>query len=38
MEERYRLEFSRLDTLLAGMSQTSSYLAQQLANLPKIGN
>ncbi|WP_341645467.1 flagellar filament capping protein FliD [Thauera sp. SDU_THAU2] len=37
MEERYRIEFSRLDSLLAGMSQTSSYLAQQLANLPKIG-
>ena len=37
MEERYRIEFSRLDTLLAGMSQTSSYLSQQLANLPKIG-
>lgn len=38
MAERYRLEFSRLDALLAGMSQTSNYLMQQLTNLPKIGN
>lgn len=38
LETRYRLEFSRLDTLLAGMSQTSTYLSQQLANLPKISS
>lgn len=34
VQERYRLQFSKLDTMLAGMNQTSTYLAQQLANLP----
>lgn len=34
MEARYRAQFSTLDTLLTGLSQTSSYLTQQLANLP----
>ncbi|CAL95322.1 flagellar filament capping protein FliD [Azoarcus olearius] len=34
MEARYRSQFSSLDTLLSGMSQTSTYLSQQLANLP----
>lgn len=38
MEARYRKQFSSLDTLLSGLSQTSSYLSQQLANLPKIGS
>lgn len=36
VEARYRTQFSSLDTLLNGMSQTSTYLSQQLANLPKI--
>lgn len=34
MEARYRTQFSSLDTLLAGLSQTSTYLTQQLASLP----
>lgn len=38
METRYRSQFSSLDTLLSGLSQTSSYLTQQLANLPKISS
>lgn len=38
MEARYRTQFSNLDTLLNGLSQTSTYLAQQLSNLPKIGS
>lgn len=38
VEERYRLQFSKLDSLLAGLQQTSTYLSQQLANLPQIGN
>lgn len=37
VEERYRLQYSKLDSMLAGMSQTSTYLAQQLATLPQIG-
>lgn len=37
MEERYRKQYSSLDTLLNGLSQTSTYLTQQLANLPSIG-
>lgn len=36
IESRYRKQFSALDSLLAGLSQTSSYLQQQLANLPKV--
>lgn len=36
MEERYRKQYSNLDTLLNGLSQTSTYLTQQLANLPSI--
>lgn len=36
IEARYRRQFSALDTLMANMSKTSSYLSQQLANLPKI--
>lgn len=36
MEERYRKQYSNLDTLLNGLSQTSTYLSQQLANLPSI--
>jgi flagellar hook-associated protein 2 len=34
IEKRYRTQFSSLDTLVASMQQTSSYLTQQLANLP----
>jgi flagellar hook-associated protein 2 len=36
MEERYRKQYSNLDTLLNGLTQTSTYLSQQLANLPSI--
>ena len=35
IEARYRKQFSALDTLMANMNKTSSYLAQQLSNLPK---
>lgn len=38
VEERYRAQFTRLDTLVASMTKTSSYLEQQLANLPKINS
>lgn len=34
IEAQYRKRFTSLDTLIAGMKQTSGYLAQQLANLP----
>ncbi|MDP3636800.1 MAG: hypothetical protein Q8R51_05405, partial [Azonexus sp.] len=34
IEERYTKQFSSLDTLVANMNQTSTYLTQQLANLP----
>lgn len=37
IEARYRAQFTSLDTLIAGMKQTSAYLSAQLANLPKIG-
>lgn len=33
IEARYRKQFTALDTLVAGMKQTSTYLTQQLANL-----
>jgi len=33
IEARYRSQFTSLDTLIAGMKQTSNYLTQQLANL-----
>jgi flagellar hook-associated protein 2 len=33
IEERYRKQFSALDTLLSSMNSTSNYLAQQLASL-----
>lgn len=35
IEAQYRKRFTALDTLIAGMKQTSSYLAQQLASLPR---
>lgn len=37
IEERYRKQFTALDTLIAGMKETSTYLAQQLATLPGVG-
>ena len=33
-EKRYRAQFSALDAMLGRMNQTSSYLQQQLANVP----
>jgi flagellar hook-associated protein 2 len=35
VEANYRAQFTALDTLIASMQQTSTYLTQQLANLPK---
>ena len=34
VEQRYRKQFTALDSLIASMNSTSSYLSQQLANLP----
>lgn len=34
IEANYRRQFTALDSLLASMNQTSSYLTQQLSNLP----
>lgn len=36
VEKRIRAQFTALDTMIASMSQTSSFLQQQLANLPKL--
>lgn len=36
IEQRYRDQFTRLDTLISSMTKTSTFLTQQLANLPKI--
>jgi flagellar hook-associated protein 2 len=36
-EERLRAEFTALDTLISSLLSTSTYLQQQLANLPKPG-
>ena len=36
VEARYRAQFTALDTLIGKLSTTSSFLSQQLANLPKI--
>ena len=36
IEARYRAQFTSLDTLIAGMKQTSAYLNAQLTNLPTI--
>jgi len=36
VEKRLRIQFSALDTMIASMTQTSSFLQQQLANLPTI--
>lgn len=35
VEQRYRAQFNALDTMISSMNQTSSFLQQQLANLPK---
>jgi flagellar hook-associated protein 2 len=34
IEKRYRAQFSALDTMLSSMNNTSTFLTQQLANLP----
>lgn len=38
IEARYRAQFTQLDTLISSMNQTSTYLTQQLANLPGSGS
>ncbi|MGQ0697890.1 MAG: flagellar filament capping protein FliD [Panacagrimonas sp.] len=38
VERRYRAQFTALDTLLGQRQTTSSYLTQQLANLPGYGS
>lgn len=38
IQARYMKQFTALDTLLSSMQTTSSYLTQQLANLPRIGD
>jgi flagellar hook-associated protein 2 len=38
VETRLRKQFTALDSLLSHMQSTSSYLTQQLSNLPKIGS
>lgn len=36
IEARYRAQFNALDSVISGLSTTSTFLTQQLANLPKI--
>ncbi len=36
IESRYREQYSKLDALVSSMTSTSTYLTQQLANLPSI--
>ena len=38
IESLYKKRFTALDSLVAGMKQTSSYLNQQLANLPNVSS
>ena len=38
IEARYRKQFTALDVMMSNMSQTSSYLTTQLANLNKISS
>lgn len=38
VEKRYRAQFTALDSMIASMNQTSTYLTQQLANLPQPGS
>jgi flagellar hook-associated protein 2 len=35
IETRYRAQFTALDTMLSSLNQTSQFLTQQLATLPK---
>jgi flagellar hook-associated protein 2 len=35
IEARYRAQFTALDTMLSSLNQTSQFLTQQLATLPK---
>lgn len=37
-EKRLQAQFTALDTMIASMTQTSNYLQQQLASLPKMGD
>jgi flagellar hook-associated protein 2 len=37
VEKRYRAQFIALDNMMSSMNSTSSFLSQQLANLPKSG-
>ena len=38
VEARYRKQFTALDVLLSNLQQTSNFLTQQLASLPKTSN
>ena len=38
IEQRYLRQFAALDAMLAQLQQTSSYLSQQLSNLPGVAN
>ncbi|QRN03759.1 flagellar filament capping protein FliD [Legionella sp. MW5194] len=38
LRARYTAQFTRLDVLLASLQDTSAFLTQQLANLPKINS
>lgn len=38
VQARYQAQFGALDTLIAQMKTTSSYLTQQLANLPSVSS
>lgn len=38
IQKQYQQQFSALDTLLSSMNQTSTFLTQQIAALPKIGS
>jgi flagellar hook-associated protein 2 len=38
VETRYRRQFTALDSLVASLNSTSTYLTQQLANLSKINS
>ena len=38
IENRYRAQFTALDSMLSSMNSTSSFLTQQLANLPGSAN
>jgi flagellar hook-associated protein 2 len=35
IEQRYRAQFTALDTLISSMTKTSNFLSQQLASIPK---